>query len=91
MPGAKRTVEGTAVSAFVSPVCSELSTGDNRADKAMSDSSVSGGGAMASDAGRRLIGPGVKLERDGSECRGSAAAPGVEGGGSGGGRTAGGS
>ena len=88
MPGAKRTVEGTAVSAFVSPVCSELSTGDNRADEATSDSSVSWGGAMVSDAGRRLIGLGVKFERDVTDCRGSAAAQGFEGGGFGGGRTA---
>ena len=46
---------------------------------------------MALDAWRSLIGVGVKDERDGAECRGSAAATGVEGGGSGGGRTAGGS
>ena len=89
-PRAKHTVVGTAVGASVTLGWSKFSIGDSRADEARSDSSVAEGGAMAPDAGRRLIGPGVKLERDGSECHGSAATPGVEGGGSGGGRTAGG-
>ena len=78
MPGAKHTAGGTTVGAFVTLGWSEFSTGDSRADEARLDSSVAEGGAMAPDAGRRLIGPGVKLERDGSECRGSAAAPGLK-------------